>query len=117
MRVTTLFLATTLFSFFPLGQAEDAKKSTKLPQIFEEDFEKGQNRWEVTDSKSWTHRKVDGNHVFGINRRNSDYKPKVRSPYHIALIKGVEVADFELTFEVKSTKDTGGHRDCCVFFN
>ena len=117
MRVTTLFLATTLFSFFPLGQAEDAKKSTKLPQIFEEDFEKGQNRWEVTDSKSWTHRKVNGNQVFGINRRNSDYKPKVRSPYHIALIKGVEVADFELTFDVKSTKDTGGHRDCCVFFN
>ncbi len=61
MRVTTLFLATTLFSFFPLGQAEDAKKSTKLPQIFEEDFEKGQNRWEVTDSKTSTHRKVDAN--------------------------------------------------------
>ena len=111
MRVTTLFLATALFSFLPLGQAEDAKKSTKLPLIFEEDFEKGYDRWEVTDSKSWTHRKVDGNHVFGINRRNSDYKPKVRSPYHIALIKDVEVADFELTFNVKSTKDTGGHRD------
>ena len=22
-----------------------------------------------------------------------------------------------MTFRVKSTKDTGGHRDCCVFFN
>ena len=23
---------------------------------------------------------------------------------------------FELTFKVRSTKDTGNHRDCCVFF-
>ena len=27
------------------------------------------------------------------------------------------MGSFELTFRVKSTKDTGGHRDCCVFFN
>ncbi|HIL70589.1 MAG TPA: hypothetical protein EYG38_12165, partial [Verrucomicrobia bacterium] len=66
---------------------------------------------------SWTHRKVDGNQVFGINRRESDYKPKVRSPRHIALIKDVELIDFEITFRVRSTKDTGNHRDCCVFFN
>ncbi|MEE2946721.1 MAG: hypothetical protein VX392_00240 [Verrucomicrobiota bacterium] len=116
MRITALFLASALFLFLPPGRAED-NKDAKLPLIFEEDFEKGHSRWEVTDAKSWTYRKVDGNHVFGINRRNSDYKPKVRSPYHIALIKEVEVADFELTFVVKSTKDTGGHRDCCVFFN
>ena len=32
-------------------------------------------------------------------------------------MKDVEVATFELTFKVKSTKDTGNHRDCCVFFN
>jgi hypothetical protein len=87
------------------------------PVIFEEDFEKGHDRWETTDEKSWTHREVDGNHVFGINRRGSDYKPDVRSPYHIALIKNVEVADFVLTFRVRSTMDTGNHRDCCVFFN
>ena len=55
--------------------------------------------------------------MFGINRRNSNYQPKVRSPRHIALIKDVQVADFVLTFRVKSTKDTGGHRDCCIFFN
>ena len=29
----------------------------------------------------------------------------------------MNIADFVLTFDVKSTKDTGGHRDCCVFFN
>jgi hypothetical protein len=96
-----------------------AEKAIELitSMIFEEDFEKGHDRWETTDAKSWTYRRVGGNHVFGINRRNSDYRPPVRSPLHIALIQGVKVADFVMTFRVRSTKDTGGHRDCCVFFN
>ena len=88
-----------------------------LPLVFSEDFEQGRSRWETTDDEAWTHREVDGNHVFGLNRRTSNYKPKVRSPHNIALIKDVAVADFVLTFRVRSTKDTGNHRDCCVFFN
>ena len=66
------------------------------------------------DSKSWTHRKVDGNHVFGINAAtaNTSQRSAART---IALIKGVEVADFELTFDVKSTKDTGGHATAACF--
>ncbi len=84
---------------------------------FFENFEKGRQRWEVTDEGSWLHRKVDGNHVFGIKQRGSKYKPKVRSPHHIALIKDLKVKDFVLMFDVMSTKDTGAHRDCCVFFN
>lgn len=85
--------------------------------IFEEDFEKGFERWELSDPGSWTHREVEGNHVLGIHRRHGDYKPKVRSPGHVALVRDLELADFVLGFRVKSTKDTGGHRDCCVFFN
>jgi hypothetical protein len=88
-----------------------------LPLIFSEDFEQGHGRWETTDPESWTHRRVDDNQVFGINRRNSSYKPKVRSPLHIALVRDLQVADFVLTFRVRSTKNTGNHRDCCVFFN
>ena len=105
-----------LFSLCCAGVVSAADLS-KLPVLFTEDFEKGHGRWETTDAESWTHRKVNGNQVFGINRRSSKYRPKVRSPHHIALIKDVQVADFVLTFRVKSTKDTGGHRDCCIFFN
>ena len=102
---------------FPcINQAKD-RLGANLPLVFEEDFAKGHKRWETTDEKSWTHREMEGNHVFGINRRKNDYKPRVRSPYHIALIRGVKVADFVVTFRVRSTKDTGNHRDCCVFFN
>jgi len=88
-----------------------------LPLVFQEDFEKGRERWEVTDETSWTHRVVDGNAVFGINRRESNYQPPHRSPLHIALLKDVTAADFVLTFKVRSTRDTGNHRDCCVIFN
>lgn len=85
--------------------------------VFEEDFEDGIERWNVINKESWTHRQVDGNWVFGINRRESEYEPEVRSPRHIALIKSLELSDFIITFKVRSTKDTGNHRDCCVFFN
>ena len=91
-------------------------KSNALPLVFTDDFENGRRHWETTDDTAWTHRKVEENHVFGLNRRKSDYQPKVRSPHNIALIKNLELADFEVTFRVRSTKDTGGHRDCCVFF-
>lgn len=97
--------------------AEPVQEKNGLPLVFSEDFEKGRDRWEVTDGKSWTHRMVEGNSVFGINRRESDYKPVHRSPLHIALIKDVALTDFVLTFKVRSTKDTGGHRDCCIIFN
>ena len=89
---------------------------TDLPLVFSEDFEDGRDRWELTDDKAWTLRKVDGNNVFGLNKRTSDYKPEFRSPHNIALIKNLELTDFVITFKVKSTKDTGNHRDCCVFF-
>lgn len=101
----------------PAMAAPPAEAMNGLPLLFSEDFEKGRDRWEVTDEKSWTRRIVDGNAVFGISRRESDYKPAHRSPLHIALLKNVAVDDFVLTFRVRSTKDTGGHRDCCVFFN
>ena len=116
MKTPVILCAVASLVFPWINQANDPP-GTNLPLVFEEDFEESRKRWETTDEKSWTHRKVEGNHVFGINRRKSDYKPKVRSPYHIALIRDVKVADFVITFRVRSTKDTGNHRDCCVFFN
>jgi hypothetical protein len=109
LLLLSLFLAT--------ASSPAADTLNGLPLLFSEDFENGRDRWEVTDEKSWTHRVVDGNAVFGINRRESDYKPTHRSPFHIALIKDLSVADFVLTFKVRSTKDTGNHRDCCIIFN
>jgi hypothetical protein len=120
-RVATLRLTKTLLLagivVTPLTGCGPLRPQNKLPIAFEETFEQGRERWETTDEESWTHREVEGNHVFGINRRKSGYEPEVRSPRHIALIKDLQLTDFEITFRVRSTKDTGNHRDCCVFFN
>ncbi len=90
---------------------------TDLPVIFEEDFENGLDRWELIDPESWKLEDHGKGQSLSIIQRESAYEPKVRSPRHIALIKDVEADSFELTFKVKSTKNTGNHRDCCVFFN
>jgi hypothetical protein len=101
----------------PGARSDDAQTCNGLPLVFSEDFELGADRWETTDDQAWElHAHGDGK-AFGLNRRTSDYQPKVRSPHNIALIKDVQVADFCLTLKVKSTLDTGGHRDCCIFFN
>lgn len=84
--------------------------------VFEDDFESGAGRWEVLDPKTWGIAKSEGNQTFEITARASEYKPPVRSPGHIALIKGLELENVEISFRVRSTKDTGNHRDCCVFF-
>ena len=84
--------------------------------VFEEDFESGIDRWEVLDPATWKLSQTDGNTTFGITARESDYKPPVRSPLHISLVKDLKLGSCEIKFRVRSTKDTGNHRDCCVFF-
>lgn len=84
--------------------------------VFREDFENGADRWEVLDPKTWEIRSREGDQVFEITARKSDYTPPTRSPGHVALIKDLSVGSFDITFRVRSTLDTGNHRDCCVFF-
>ena len=85
--------------------------------VFEEDFENGTDRWQVLDPETWQLADRPGNMTFEITQRNSKYKPPVRSPRHVALIRNLKLESFEIQFKVRSTKDTGNHRDCCVFFN
>ncbi|QEF99320.1 hypothetical protein Mal15_33840 [Stieleria maiorica] len=84
---------------------------------FSDDFESGTERWEMLDPNTWKHGERDGSMTIEITDRSSEYKPPVRSPLHVALVKNLELGSFEINFRVKSTKDTGNHRDCCVFFN
>lgn len=98
-------------------RAAEVETCNGLPLIFKDDFENGASSWETTDDTAWSLHDNEGGKAFGLNRRTSDYQPPVRSPHNIALIKDVEVADFVIKLKVKSTKDTGGHRDCCIFFN
>lgn len=117
-RFITVAALTAILGFNPSATfvLADPAPNTDLPLVFSEDFDNGHSRWELTDNNAWTLQKIDGNYVFGLNKRTSDYQPKVRSPHNIALIKDLVLSDFVITFRVRSTKDTGNHRDCCVFF-
>ena len=94
-----------------------ARGESPLPLVFEEDFSDGAGRWEPTDPASWTLGKDGDRAVWGLNKRHERLPAQVRSPHNVALVKGLELTDTVITFEVKSTRDTGNHRDCCVFFN
>ena len=111
-------LLTIAFAFLclPVALAQTENEGQGMPLVFSDDFQSGRDKWETTDDKSWELLVEDGKKSFGLNKRISDYQPKVRSPHNIALIKGVKLSDFVLIFKVRSTKDTGNHRDCCAFF-
>ncbi len=93
-----------------------AAPPSELPLVFAEDFEAGHGRWDLADPASWALENHGRGHSLCITQRESAYQPKVRSPLHVALISDVKLHEFVLTFDVKSTKDTGNHRDCCVLF-
>ncbi|MEL6897355.1 MAG: hypothetical protein AAFP90_14730 [Planctomycetota bacterium] len=84
--------------------------------MLKEGFENGVKRWTILDPKTWRLSQHDANHTLEITARKSEYKPPHRSPGHIALVRGLQLESFDITFKVRSTKDTGNHRDCCIFF-
>lgn len=72
-------------------------------------------KWQMTDETAW--RLAEGKSGKGLELfRQSNYKPKVRSPVNYALLKEISVGDFVLDVDVKSTARDYGHRDLCLFF-
>ncbi|MEP3478696.1 MAG: hypothetical protein ABJZ55_05570 [Fuerstiella sp.] len=112
--IFTAFLNATVT--FGMNPQDPAEQPPTLPLVFQDDFESGSDKWKTTDPAAWRLQKSDENQVFGLNKRKSNYEPEHRSPYNIAIIKDLKLSDFDIRFRVKSTKDTGNHRDCCVFF-
>ncbi|MFO0942042.1 MAG: hypothetical protein U0930_14960 [Pirellulales bacterium] len=108
-------IASTLWA-----QSTVPKEMDGLPLVFQEDFESGAGRWQMTDDKAWEIKegKVGDkpSKVLGLKVRISDYQPKYRSPHNMALVKDLQLEELIVTFKVRNTEDTGGHRDCCVFF-
>ncbi|HUP82045.1 MAG TPA: hypothetical protein VM260_26070 [Pirellula sp.] len=113
-KVSAIAILIIVLAPVSFSNAEDESKG--MPLVFSDDFEKGRDKWETTDDGSWYLHDEEGKKSFGLNKRISDYQPTVRSPHNIALIKNIQVSDFVLIFKVRSTKDTGNHRDCCAFF-
>lgn len=117
--LVALLLLTAAAAYGPATSASAAgapRTMMGLPLVFEDDFESGNaDRWEPTDPNAWKVARVDGNHVYWLFRA-SKYRPKVRSPYGIAWVKGLSLSDFVLEARLRQTGKEYGHRDMCLFF-
>jgi len=115
LTCTLLFSSVTLFP--------DSKKTTSgIPEnyklVYQQDFksEESLDEFVATDKRVWkwgSDKGVGFIEHFG----KSKYKYKVRSPYNIALVGGIEVKDFILEAKLRQTGKEYGHRDMCVFYN
>ena len=87
----------------------------KLPLVFEDDFEKGADRWQPTDPAAWKIVKTNKGQQYN-QFQLSKFKTQFRSPFNISLVKDLKVTDFVFEAKVLSTGKDNDHRDMCLFF-
>jgi hypothetical protein len=108
-------LPACVFALLVVNPNRAGEKKNPLPLVFQDNFEKGADRWQPTDAKAWRVKKTRAGHVYN-QFKMSAYKPPHRSPHNISRVKGLFVGDFVLEAKVQSTGKDGPHRDMCLFF-
>lgn len=85
--------------------------------VYTQDFESPQaiNDFEMTDNEVWRISNGDNGKCMELFEK-SNYKPEVRSPFNIALIKDVLVGDFVFEIRLNQNGREYGHRDLCLMF-
>ncbi|MFL6090091.1 MAG: hypothetical protein ACJ71Z_08125 [Aeromicrobium sp.] len=84
---------------------------------FSDDFEHGLRRWQLADAEAWRLASGREGHGSALSLvRQSDFQPPHRSPFNIALVKGVDVAGFTFDGDVRSTVKDYPHRDMAMIF-
>ena len=71
--------------------------------------------WKFADPAAWTWSKEAGTTVLVLHKQ-SDYKPKVRSPFNLAWFTAADWKSFTLTVEGRLTKFDAGNNDLCIAF-
>ena len=116
VRISTLALALCPTAVASQGGDGRPEVAGDLPLVYESRFnEEGLAGWTFTDPDAWRVATEGGEAVLEQHSR-SEYEPKVRSPYNIALLPDLDLADFVLDLKVRSTTRDYGHRDLCFFF-
>lgn len=91
-------------------------KGGDLPLVASEDFDSGAERWEPSDGAAWKVAGGEGRRFYSLFKKESAYKPKVRSPLHLSLLRDAAVSDFVFDVKLRSTHQDYGHRDLCLYF-
>ena len=121
--VFVLAIFTAVTGFAQEAETRDEKQESEatlistegFESVYKDDFESGIENWELVDD-GWKHVHSGNSKVLSLHKKASNFKPPHRSPTHIALLKGHEVADFDLQLRIQSTHDDYNHRDVCLFF-
>lgn len=100
---------------FYLNAQSEIPKDYKL--VYNQDFESPTaiDDFEMTDAKVWRISKGQTGNCLELFEQ-SDYQPKVRSPFNIALIKDVLVGDFIFEIKLNQNGREYAHRDLCLMF-
>src|SRR5207342_791974 len=94
-------LSFTIAAFLCLTASASA--DDKLPIVFQEDFEKGADRWQPQDPAQWQIKKTDNGQVYSQFKKETTFKPPHRAPTNVSLLKDVALSDMEFTGRVRST--------------
>ena len=87
-----------------------------LPLLYADDFDKPvPERWAPADPGAWKFTQDGSRNVYSLFKK-STYKPEVRSPQGISILKDPVVSDFVLDVWLRSTIMDYGHRDVCLCF-
>jgi hypothetical protein len=97
--------------------------TSAFPEQYRQDFAKPESvkDFVFSDPAVWkygTDKDGKGYLELAYDRKayKSTYKPKNRSPIHIALFANKKFADFILDCELQSTTEPYGHQDMCLYF-
>jgi hypothetical protein len=119
-RHFVLFLSTVFFASSIHAQetqteiASEIAKTARFETVYETTFD-SIGDWQFADD-GWEQKEVKDGSVLSLSKKKSNYKPAVRSPLHLALLKDKSVSNFRLDVRVLSTHKDYGHRDVCLFF-
>ncbi|WAC20825.1 DUF1080 domain-containing protein [Luteolibacter sp. SL250] len=76
----------------------------------------GKEKWIYGDQTAWEWTGAGDDTVLSL-KKQSDFKPKVRSPFNLAWFTGGEWDSFTLTAEVRLDLFNKGNNDVCIAFS
>ena len=116
MRILSIaFAVAVAVQQFVFAADDHVPKGYKM--LYEQTFESPEalKDFVMTDGKAWKFSKEEKGGALELAAQ-SEYKPEVRSPVNIALIKDKVFGDFVLEADLIQTGKEYGHRDMCLFF-
>jgi hypothetical protein len=98
----------------PNGVPGDA--TGEYPLLYSSDFADGKaEEWHPTDPDAWKVVRRGDEWVYAVIQP-CRYKPPVRSPWNVSVLRDPAVTDFVLEVRLRSTTKDYNHRDMCIVF-